>query len=98
MSHQPSRTVTMAFGSAEGAKVRLGLQLVLVSALVALTSGCPTTAPSNPAPPRPTPLADVDAFAEAHRAAARAVAASLAAQGEQPQEFYAEVEPGAGGR
>lgn len=78
--------------------MRLGLRLLLVSALAAPVGGCIRTAPGDPAPPKPAPLTDVDAFAEAHRQAARSVAASLTAHGERPQEFYAEIEAGAGGR
>jgi hypothetical protein len=54
--------------------------------------------PNDQPRPKPIPLVKVDAFAAEHREAVRTVAASLAENGEKAEEFYADVEPKAGGR
>jgi len=63
-----------------------------------MPGGCSATAPTNPARPKPPPLANVDAFPEGYREAARTVAGALAQTGERAEEFYAEVEPQEGGQ
>jgi hypothetical protein len=66
---------------------------LLLFGIASAFAGCSPAAPTDRPRTKPTPLVDVDGFAAQHRDAARAVAASLAADGDRPDEFYADVEP-----
>jgi hypothetical protein len=66
---------------------------LLLLLLAAETSGCTATAPTDPPRTKPTPLVNVDAFAEEYRGPVRTVAESLVENGERAEEFYADVEP-----
>jgi hypothetical protein len=71
--------------------------IILVLAVGCRSEEAPT-APTDGPRTMPTQLTNIDAFAVEHRDGVRAVAASLGAGGDRAEEFFAEVEPEAGGQ
>ena len=59
--------------------------------------GC-STHRTTPSENRPPALVAVMAFPEQYREPARAVAKDLSQQGEEPKDFFTEIEPGEGGQ